>query len=524
MRRYYTLYVIIDENHKPPESIRRFCDIIDCCEINKFCSIFGDAVVGNLADSEGVPLYRFLSPLANLLNGFKKSNKNAYYQIIKQWYSILADMLNRFNKDDSDIYLNLPEEYTDWLINHENEYLNQVGFHLLNSNNKVKLDRTEIYESVVLNSICESIEKQLKNISYDLIVFSNPVIIDNCDIILNNAINLKNTHYITTSQLVHWESLIIENYNILKETLKYDKFYILYKSQIESAITGSFKEISHHIIKMILETYNPRVILSDLFEANRDSLNRELYKITLALFDSFDDIIEEYRFLYEYQQYFKTEKLICEALGLEFNSEETNNVINHMKETRVMPPEIPIIISNFARIIIRGSRVTDMIILFQNKGNLNNNSWVLPELQNYYRYYCLEKLKLRIDMLIRRYEPVKKESKGTKLCFLTTAMCTYYNKDDNCYELTFLRGFRDFWLKFNDDGEKIIQQYYEIAPIILSKINCDIQCDAIFEYIKNCIYLCIQFINSKNYIKAKNNYIRMVNNLLNHYCLYKNTQ
>ena len=54
-------------------------------------------------------------------------------------------------------------------------------------------------------------------------------------------------------------------------------------------------------------------------------------------------------------------------------------------------------------------------------------------------------------------------------CFLTTAVCKYQGKDDNCYELTTLRNFRDTWLKENHPED--IDTYYAEAPEIVKKLE-----------------------------------------------------
>ncbi len=56
-------------------------------------------------------------------------------------------------------------------------------------------------------------------------------------------------------------------------------------------------------------------------------------------------------------------------------------------------------------------------------------------------------------------------------CFLTTACMSIQGKEDNCYELSTLRTFRDQVLKSNVDGKVLIQEYYHIAPKIVSAID-----------------------------------------------------
>ena len=56
-------------------------------------------------------------------------------------------------------------------------------------------------------------------------------------------------------------------------------------------------------------------------------------------------------------------------------------------------------------------------------------------------------------------------------CFITTAVCEYLNKPDDCYELQTLRWFRDHILASQHEGRQDIQRYYDIAPGIVTAIE-----------------------------------------------------
>lgn len=59
-------------------------------------------------------------------------------------------------------------------------------------------------------------------------------------------------------------------------------------------------------------------------------------------------------------------------------------------------------------------------------------------------------------------------------CFITTAtLLSFGNSDDDCYELTLIRKYRDTYLINRKDGECIIKKYYELAPKIVEKIGND---------------------------------------------------
>ena len=56
-------------------------------------------------------------------------------------------------------------------------------------------------------------------------------------------------------------------------------------------------------------------------------------------------------------------------------------------------------------------------------------------------------------------------------CYITSACVLAMGLEDDCHELQTMRFFRDTWLKNQENGEKIISEYYEIAPKIVEEIN-----------------------------------------------------
>ena len=71
------------------------------------------------------------------------------------------------------------------------------------------------------------------------------------------------------------------------------------------------------------------------------------------------------------------------------------------------------------------------------------------------------------------YEEMNKgfEKKLLGLCFITTAICEFEGKGDDCEELTAFRGFRDGYLRSCPDGDSLISEYYDKAPGILLHID-----------------------------------------------------
>lgn len=56
-------------------------------------------------------------------------------------------------------------------------------------------------------------------------------------------------------------------------------------------------------------------------------------------------------------------------------------------------------------------------------------------------------------------------------CFISTAACSFLGKSDDCYELTYLRSFRDNVLLKQSDLSFLVSDYYDIAPDILLSIE-----------------------------------------------------
>ena len=95
-------------------------------------------------------------------------------------------------------------------------------------------------------------------------------------------------------------------------------------------------------------------------------------------------------------------------------------------------------------------------------------------------------------------------SSGSGGCYLTSACMKYFQEkfDDNCYELTVLRWFRDNFVSKED-----IEHYYEVAPVIVETINKEEKSGIIYDYIyDNIVNYCVEQIEHGNYDKAYSRY------------------
>lgn len=99
-------------------------------------------------------------------------------------------------------------------------------------------------------------------------------------------------------------------------------------------------------------------------------------------------------------------------------------------------------------------------------------------------------------------------------CFITTAVCQSLNKGDDCKELKVFRTFRDEWLSSQEDGERLIKEYYQIAPNIVKSIDLQENKDEIYRNIwdKYLIHCFHSFLQS-DYQLCKDIYVKMVHEL-----------
>lgn len=62
----------------------------------------------------------------------------------------------------------------------------------------------------------------------------------------------------------------------------------------------------------------------------------------------------------------------------------------------------------------------------------------------------------------------EKEDDG---CYLTSLVCEILGYEDDCYELEFLRSFRDNYLSNLPEGKQILDEYKTISQSIIPKIK-----------------------------------------------------
>lgn len=103
-------------------------------------------------------------------------------------------------------------------------------------------------------------------------------------------------------------------------------------------------------------------------------------------------------------------------------------------------------------------------------------------------------------------------------CFITTSVCSFYEKQDNCEELTLLRNYRDTWLCNQKDGKNLIQEYYKIAPRIVQQIETSPHYAFYCRFLYHSFILpCISLIKKNKMDECKTKYVKMINFLIKHF-------
>ena len=101
-------------------------------------------------------------------------------------------------------------------------------------------------------------------------------------------------------------------------------------------------------------------------------------------------------------------------------------------------------------------------------------------------------------------------SSSGSFCFISTVICEYFGKNDDCIELTTLRKYRDNWLKKQPDGKHLITEYYNNAPLLVSKLKTSVNYEFYCRYLwHNYLQPCLLFIENRHFELCKVRYIEM---------------
>ena len=100
------------------------------------------------------------------------------------------------------------------------------------------------------------------------------------------------------------------------------------------------------------------------------------------------------------------------------------------------------------------------------------------------------------------------------LCFITTAVCRGTGKANDCEELNAFRNFRDGYLRSCPDGPALIDEYYDIAPGIVLRLDLSPDRDRRYEDLRQEYLLpCYRDLQAGRLAQCKERYVEMVRSL-----------
>lgn len=108
-----------------------------------------------------------------------------------------------------------------------------------------------------------------------------------------------------------------------------------------------------------------------------------------------------------------------------------------------------------------------------------------------------------------------------KLCYITTAVCESLGKDQDCYELKLLKEYRDQYLNVTPEGHALIEEYYDIAPTIVKRMDKQADRDRVYrELYEKYLRDCVEDIERGEYERCGRKYQEMVVELKGRYMLH----
>lgn len=115
------------------------------------------------------------------------------------------------------------------------------------------------------------------------------------------------------------------------------------------------------------------------------------------------------------------------------------------------------------------------------------------------------------------YESIKSGFKQ-KLCFVTTAVCQGLHKSQDCREITLMKQYRDEYLLSQEDGERVVHEYYDIAPTIVKRIAKEASPEEKYLYLWNYyIKRCVELVQENQNEQCRKLYETMMTELKEEY-------
>ncbi|QDW74081.1 hypothetical protein FND36_08595 [Lachnospiraceae bacterium KGMB03038] len=160
--------------------------------------------------------------------------------------------------------------------------------------------------------------------------------------------------------------------------------------------------------------------------------------------------------------------------------------------------------------------------------NMNMAVYVMPILTYTKDEFCIEMCKRMVEIWNDKKVTTLTLSYATyddifagfkrKWCYITTAVCESRSLPDDCYELETLRAYRDGYLMNSQEGRNLVEEYYDLAPVIVWAINMRKDRQEIYEDLyQSRLIPCIQCIEKGDNETCKDLYTDMVMDLKKKY-------
>lgn len=227
-----------------------------------------------------------------------------------------------------------------------------------------------------------------------------------------------------------------------------------------------------------------------------------------------------------YEQAFTKYCAVCNDVYKEIDSDvsELSDENRHSYLNSLADEFVNIFANEYSKITKKGKQVS-----FISNHNPALVIYVLPAIINYNAVWSEEFCEMIKDKWNKVFDqmPISygtyADIKGgfkTKLCYITTAVCNALDMPENCKELVMLKDYRDNILAMEEGGEEIINEYYDIAPTIVKRINKSESCNEEYKTLYDeFISKCIDDIEQKQFDICKSHYMEMMNSLKEKYIL-----
>lgn len=240
-----------------------------------------------------------------------------------------------------------------------------------------------------------------------------------------------------------------------------------------------------------------------------------------AIFQDMDSLLNRFHKKYymdAFTEFYESHFAVYQAV-----EDGYNNAIDKDQYTKNMASAIVSHATILLNNVTKKSKKHEMLMNL----NLFMVVYILPSM-NKFNGNCVQPL---VDEILKQWKESFPESNISaakvediesgfkhKWCYITTAVCETFGKPDDCYELTLLRNYRDTYLASQEDGEKVIREYYDVAPTIVKHINHSGKKEDVYLHIWNA-YLnpCIKMIEANQMQECRDLYIKMVHDLEEEY-------